>query len=55
MDGHVAAGVEMLGALRFDLWYLGQGSANSTFFPSQTKFFSDACASFDKWRRIHGF
>ena len=54
VDGHLAAGIELLGSLHYDLWYLGQGSANSTFFPSKTKFFTDALQSFDKWRRNHG-
>ena len=54
-DGHLAAGIEQLENLHPDLWYLGQGSANSTFFPSKTKFFADASQRFDKWRRIHGF
>ena len=54
-DEHFAAGIEQLGDLHSDLWYLGQGSANSTFFPSKTKVFADASQRFDKWRRIHGF
>ena len=55
VDGHLAAGIEQLENLHPDLWYLGQGSANSTFFPSKTKFFADASQRFDEWRRIHGF
>ena len=31
------------------------GSANSTFFPSKTKFLADAYERFDKRRRTHGF
>ena len=54
VDGHLAAGIELLGPLHYDLWYLGQGSANSTFFPSKTKFLTDALQSFDKWRCNHG-
>ena len=50
-----AAGFEQLASLHQDLWYLGQGSANSTFFPSKTKFFADALERFDRRRRVHGF
>ena len=53
VDGHLAAGFEMLSAIHPDLGYLGQGSANSTFFPSKTKFFADAKERLEKWRRIH--
>ena len=41
VDGHLAAGFELLSSIHPDLGYLGQGSANSTFFPSRTKFIAD--------------
>ena len=53
VDGHLAAGFELLSSIHPDLGYLGQGSANSTFLPSRTKFFADAKERFEKWRRIH--
>ena len=52
VDGHLAAGFELLSSIHPDLGYLGQGSANSTFFPSRTKFLADAKERFEKWRRI---
>ena len=54
VQGHIAAGIEFLGALHSEMHFLGQGSANSTFFPSQHQYLAAACASFARWRSMHG-
>ena len=54
VQGHVATGVEMLGAIHSELQFLGQGSANSTFFPSLQQYLRVACKGFGTWRKVHG-
>ena len=54
VQGHVIAGVELLAAIHPLLEYLGQGSANSSFFPSKTRLTEMLFSGFHAWRKKHG-
>ena len=53
-DGHVTAGLEQLWEIEPSATKLSQGSALSSFFPAQSKYFDLAYKAFDRWRFKHG-